>query len=90
MAVFSPRSRMISVRLSEDEYTALRQLCSVTGARSVSALTRDAMRVFLNSTSNRNILVNRADEFREQMALLHKKIEDLAERISSSETKPRS
>ena len=78
---------MISVRLSEEEYSALRRLCSVTGARSVSDLTRDAMRVFLNSTNSRGLLVDRTDEFRAQMALLHKKIEELSERISSSQNK---
>src|SRR5579862_5176161 len=41
------RSRMISVRLSEEEYSALRHLCSLMGARSVSDLTRDAMRAVL-------------------------------------------
>ena len=88
MKVFAPRSRMISVRLSEDEYSALQRLCSVTGARSVSDLTRDAMRVFLNSANHRNI-VDRTD-FHEQLALLNKKIEDLAERISSSQNKSES
>jgi hypothetical protein len=90
MTVFSPRSRMISVRLSEEEYSALRRLCSVTGARSVSDLTRDAMRVFLNTANNQGMLVDRTDEFRAQMALLHKKIEELTERISSPALKPKS
>ena len=81
---------MISVRLSEEEYSALRRLCSVTGARSVSDLTRDAMRVFLNSANNHGILVDRTDEFRAQMELLNKKIEELSERISSPVHKPKS
>jgi hypothetical protein len=45
------RSRMISVRLSEEEYAALRHLCLLTGARSVSDLTRDAMRAVLKRNS---------------------------------------
>jgi hypothetical protein len=34
---------MISFRLSEDEYTSLRNVCEVEGARSVSDLARDAV-----------------------------------------------
>lgn len=75
---------MISVRLSEEEYCALRRLCSITGARSVSDLTRDAMRVFLNSSSSQGLLLDRSGEFRAQMDLLQKKIEELAERVSRS------
>ena len=85
MKVFTPRSRMISVRLSEDEYSAIQRLCSVTGARSVSDLTRDAMRVFLNGANRRNI-VDRTD-VHEQLALLNRKLEELAERISTSQNK---
>jgi hypothetical protein len=47
---------MISIRLSEDEYLGLKQLCVVTGARSVSDLTRDAMRVVLNGVNRDDVL----------------------------------
>jgi hypothetical protein len=43
MVVFKQRTRTISVRLSDDEYIALQRLCVMTGARSVSDLTRDAL-----------------------------------------------
>jgi hypothetical protein len=87
MTVFSRRSKMISVRLSEEEYAALLSLCSVTGARSISDLTRDAMVAFLASNHHRKSLVNRANEFHEQIDLLHKKIEDLAALISSPDNR---
>ena len=83
MTVLNPRSRMISVRLSEEEHSALRRLCSVTGARSVSDLTRDAMRVLLNGTNRENVLGIHVDEFRTQMRSLDRKIEQLAADISS-------
>lgn len=47
MTVMKPRTRMISVRLSQEEYSALRDICSLTGARSVSDVTRDAVRTVL-------------------------------------------
>ncbi len=63
MTVRNPRSRMISIRLSEQEYLGLKRLCLITGARSVSDLTRDAMRVLLNGVKSDDILGLRMDEF---------------------------
>jgi hypothetical protein len=74
---------MISVRLSEEEYAALRRLCSVTGARSVSDLTRDAMRVLLKGANREDVLGIHVDEFRSQMRSLDRKIEQLAADITS-------
>jgi methyl-accepting chemotaxis protein len=72
---------MISVRLSEEEYSALRRLCSVTGARSISDLTRDAMRVLLNGANRVDVFGSHMDEFRAQMRSLDEKIEQLAAKI---------
>ena len=83
MTVLNPRSRMISVRLSEREYAALKRLCSVTGARSVSDLARDAMRVLLSSTSHDEVPGVHMEEFRTQMRSLDRKIEKLAADITS-------
>jgi hypothetical protein len=73
MTVLKPRTRMISVRLSEEEYSALRRLCLVTGARSVSDLTRDAMRVLLNGANRVDVFGSHMDEFRAQMRSLDRK-----------------
>ena len=43
MAILKRRSRMISFRLSEDEYASLRSACEDGEARSVSDLARDAV-----------------------------------------------
>lgn len=69
---------MISVRLSEDEYLALRRLCSVTGARSVSDLARDAMHTVLLGANRDTFPVLYIDEFRTLMRNLDSKIEQLA------------
>jgi len=47
MRASHPRSRKISVRLSEEEYFSLRRLCFATAARNVSDLTRRAVRELL-------------------------------------------
>jgi len=86
MTVLNPRSRMISVRLSEEEYSTLRHLCSVTGARSVSDFARDAMRVLLNGANREIVPGILVDEFRSQMRSLDRKIEQLAAHISSLKT----
>jgi len=83
MTVMKPRSRMISVRLSEEEYAALRHLCSMTGARSVSDLTRDAMRTVLRGANREDSLAGNFDEFRAGMRNLEKKVEQLEARITT-------
>jgi hypothetical protein len=84
MTVLKPRTRMISVRLSEEEYMALMRLCSITGARSVSDLTRDSMRVLLNGANRESEFGMHMDEFRSEIRSLNRKIEQLAAEISSS------
>ena len=75
---------MISVRLSEEEYSALRRLCSMTGARSVSDLTRDSMRVLLNGANREDNSGMNMDEFRSEIRNLNKKLEQLAAEIATS------
>jgi len=84
MTVLKPRTRMISVRLSEEEYSALRRLCLVAGARSVSDLTRDAMRMLLNGASREDGIGGHMVEFRTQMRSMETKIEQLAAEIAMS------
>ena len=74
---------MISVRLSEEEYAALRRLCLVTGARSVSDLTRDAMRSLLNGASREEPFSSRLQEFQTEIGNLHRKIEHVAATVEA-------
>jgi hypothetical protein len=82
MTIKNPRSRMISIRLSEEEYVGLKRLCSITGARSVSDLTRDAMRVVLNGVNRDDILGLRMDEFSSALKNLDRKIDRIAAGIT--------
>ena len=86
MAIQNPRSRTISVRLSEEEYVGLKRLCIITGARSVSDLTRDAMRVVLNGASRDDVLGLRMDEFRILLKTLDRKIDLLTAGITAKKT----
>jgi hypothetical protein len=87
MTVLKPRSRMISVRLSEDEYHALHHLCSVTGARSVSDLARDAMNMVLQGANRDGFPGPYMNEFRNLMRNLDSKIEQLAVDLTSVKSK---
>jgi len=82
MTVLKLRTRTISVRLSDDEYAALKGLCLLRGARSVSDLTREAVRNLLNHKDGESPLGERLEEFRLQMKGLDQKIEQLASRIN--------
>jgi len=84
MKVLKPRSRTISIRLSDEEYLSLRQLCSVTGARSVSDLARDAMRVFLDGANRDDVLDLRMDDFLSQLKNMDRKIDRISEHITAS------
>jgi hypothetical protein len=86
MTVRNRRSRTISIRLSEEEYVGLKRLCTVTGARSVSDLTRDAMRVVLNGADKDDVMGFRMDEFRALLKSLDRKIDELAAGLASSRT----
>jgi hypothetical protein len=77
---------MISVRLSEEEYAALRNLCSLTGARSVSDLTRDAMRTVLRGVNREESPGTDLDEFRAGMKNLERKLEQLEAKIVTIKT----
>ena len=83
MAVLKPRKLMISVRLSEEEYSTLRRLCLLTGARSVSDLTRDAMRGLLGGVTREDFVSNHMDEFRAEILHSHRKVEHVAAVVES-------
>jgi len=83
MTVLKPRSRTISVRLSEEEYAALTQLCSLTGARSVSDLTRGALHGLIESEHPHGTGSIPIDNFRVLISSLNQKIEQLAMDLNS-------
>ncbi len=85
MTVLKPRSRKVSVRLSEEEYVALRRVCSLTSARSVSDLTREAVRAVVKDVNREDQLGRHLDEFRTGMKNLERKVERLEAKIATFE-----
>jgi hypothetical protein len=54
MGVLKPRKKMVSLRLAEDEYERLIELCSVEGAHSASDLARTAVCDYLLSRDKKS------------------------------------
>ena len=47
MALLIKRSKVVSIRVSDDEFRRLKEMCADAGARCVSDLARDAMFKFI-------------------------------------------
>ena len=82
MTVIKPRTRMISVRLSQEEYSALREVCSLTGARSVSDLTRDAVSNVLRGANREYSSGASLEEFRAGIRDLERRVEKLEAKLT--------
>ncbi|MGB6783669.1 MAG: hypothetical protein WBE36_16525 [Terracidiphilus sp.] len=76
---------MISIRLSEDEYSALVNLCATSGARSISDLARDAMRLLASGANEEHVSKFHADGLQAQIQLLNQRIEELNGRMMASQ-----
>ena len=85
MKVLKPRSRMISIRLSEEEYDGLCRLSAVTGAHSLSDLARNAMRLFLSLTAHERLLTDPTGAVQAQMEILNRRIDELRNQLLSPE-----
>lgn len=83
MMVLKPRLRTISVRLSEEEYAALKRLSEASGSRSVSDLTRDAVGTLMNGSLRPEVLGNYMEEVQSKMSSLDKRIEELMLEMNS-------
>lgn len=80
MSVLRRRSHTLSIRVSEEEYLALRRLCAATDARSISDLIRDTVQSLVNSVKPEHSLSARMDEFAVQLKNLGRCLEELAAR----------
>jgi hypothetical protein len=84
MPVHKPYSRMICIRLCEDEYLALQHVCVVNGMQSLSSFAREAMQAYLNGLSPKNAQCDCGKEFEAQLSKLDRKIDELFNTIKSS------
>ena len=75
--VAKPRIRMVSFRLSEEEYDGLRNLCHTEGARSVSDLARSTVCRLLGSPNGSPVvtLEKRVEELNQAIKRLSQLVE---------------
>lgn len=84
MAVLKRKSRMISLRLSNEEYEALRSLYRVHGSRSVSEFARNAMqKVIAETVSPAQSLDSRLNDLDLKMSSLDQEVARLVRLVES-------
>jgi hypothetical protein len=79
MPVLVKRSKMVSVRLSHDEFEELKEVCEALGARSISDLARTAMHRLMNSghTAEVSGLEAQVNMLGEKVARLQRELAEL-------------
>lgn len=77
------RSKVISIRLSNEEYDQLQTLCASKGVDSISGLARTAMKVFmLQEHKNGKVAIeSRVDEMHVRMSVLDREVARLTSLI---------
>lgn len=76
--VLIPRTRTISVRLSEEEHAALEKFCLDGGARCISDLARNAIRSFVSQASEESTVLANLIQNSAQVKELEQRLEVLA------------
>ena len=71
MNMLKRRSRMVSFRLSEEEYEGLKHICITVGARSLSDIARDAVQRLLSNNTESKI------DGDEQLRVLYERMDAL-------------
>jgi hypothetical protein len=79
------RSKIVSFRLSREEYEALRDACAAAGVRSLSELARRALQQVLFSRSRGLSLYDQVCELRNQLSALSREVERVAQRIDQQD-----
>lgn len=81
--VLIPRTRTISVRLSEEEHAALEKFCLDSGARCISDLARNAIRSFVSQASDESTLLENVVQNSTQVKELEQRLEVLADEFAT-------
>jgi hypothetical protein len=82
-AMIKRRTKMVSIRLLDDDYRQLKELCEAKGARSVSDLARDAMFRMLAPPMDSvpQNLEDRVPKLDQKVARLGEQMEEIASRL---------
>lgn len=82
------RSRVVSIRLSDEEYDQLRSLCANQGADSISELARAALKLLVVEHQSRGpAMETRVNEIDVRIDLLNREVARLSSKIGLSQEK---
>lgn len=87
MTLFNKRSKMVSIRLSDDEFRRLREMCEATGARSISDLAREAMHRLVDPSHNGHgsgPMESRLEQLDQKVMHLQARLDKLAAMVEGS------
>ena len=78
MIVMKRRAKMVSIRLSDDEYRRLKEMTQAQGARSVSDVARTAMQLMLAAHEGGSTIESRVQELDGRVSVLGDEVERLS------------
>ena len=78
------KSKMVSFRLSPEEYRQLSAVCSTQGVRSISALARVSIQRFIDVDSSKSTPNGQVEDLRLRIRTLEEKLEELAKQMDRS------
>jgi Arc/MetJ-type ribon-helix-helix transcriptional regulator len=84
MIVMKRRAKMVSIRLSDDEYRRLKEMTQAQGARSVSDVARTAMQLMLAAHEGEATIESRVQELDGRVSVLGDEVERLSLLVGGS------
>jgi hypothetical protein len=83
MTLFTSRKKLVTFRLTVEEYQALKSLCITKGVRSISELTRDAVLQQLSNRPSRSLVSGDLVTLISALEHIDDALQDLSGRIST-------
>jgi hypothetical protein len=89
MIVLKRREKMVSIRLSDDEYRRLKEMTQAQGARSVSDVARSAMQLMLaaHQAGSDGTIESRVRELDGRVAVLDREVQRLSALVAETNGK---
>jgi hypothetical protein len=86
MTVLKPRSHIISVRVSQEELSVLYAACTITGARSVSDLIRNALQNVLEDVNSQRLSSPIKPTSNTRLKSLERRVRELMQEVATLRT----
>jgi predicted CopG family antitoxin len=84
MIVMKRRAKMVSIRLSDDEYRRLKEMTQAQGARSVSDMARSAMQIMLAAHEGGTTIESRVEQLDGRVSVLGDEVQRLSRLVATN------